>query len=243
MSIPPAHSSAARSHYSRLFGGPFAAHDESDLRELSARMKDVPNNRRARPRRGDLAPSAFVYLGQFLAHDLTRDETPLARPLAPQKTENFHTPRLNLESIYGGGPKRSAHLYDRSKRGSETFLLGETTVATQNNIAATLDDFFRRNGRPMLADDRNDQHLILGQLHVTFLQFHNKLTDLVRRGAFADEAFVNETVFDTARRLTVWHYQWFIRHEFLNYFILPVVLIDLVRHGACLFRLNVKEPR
>ena len=59
------------SHYSRIFGGPFAGHDESHLRELSMRMKDIPENRRGRPRRGDLAPSAFVYLGQFLDHDLT----------------------------------------------------------------------------------------------------------------------------------------------------------------------------
>jgi hypothetical protein len=62
-----------QSHYSRLFGGPFAGHDEVHLRELSMRMKDIPENRRGRPRRGDLAPSGFVYLGQFLAHDLTRD--------------------------------------------------------------------------------------------------------------------------------------------------------------------------
>src|SRR6266404_6162123 len=85
MSFPSAQSSITRSHYCRLFGGSFARHDESDLRALSARMKDVPENRRGRPRRGDLAPSAFVYLGQFLDHDLTRDETPLAQAEAAPK--------------------------------------------------------------------------------------------------------------------------------------------------------------
>jgi len=48
------------SHYSRLFGGPYAGHDEMHLRELSTGMKDIPQNRRGRPRRGDLAPSALV---------------------------------------------------------------------------------------------------------------------------------------------------------------------------------------
>ena len=236
MSFPSAQSSITRSHYCRLFGGSFAGHDESDLRALSARMKDVPENRRGRPRRGDLAPSAFVYLGQFLDHDLTRDETPLAQAeAAPERTENFHTPRLNLESVYGGGPEKSPQLYDCSKRGAETFLVGETSAASE--ISVTRDDFFRRNGRPMLADDRNDQHLILAQLHVSFLQFHNKLVDLLKRGAFADE-----TIFQTARRLTVWHYQWIVRHEFLNYFILPDVLIDIERHGARLFHLNGNKP-
>src|SRR2546423_4297906 len=97
------------SHYSRLFGGPFPSHDETHLRELSMRMKDVPENRRDRPRLGDLAPSGFVYLGQFIAHDLTRDETRLEHAsAAPEETRNFRTARLNLESIYGGGPNQSA---------------------------------------------------------------------------------------------------------------------------------------
>ena len=30
------------SHYSRLFGGPFAGHDETYLCELAARMRDIP---------------------------------------------------------------------------------------------------------------------------------------------------------------------------------------------------------
>src|SRR5437879_11119755 len=102
------------SYYSRLFGGPFAGHDETHLRELSARMKDIQQNRRGRPRRGDLAPSGFVYLGQFLDHDLTRDETRLEHePAAPERTRNFHTPQLNLESVYGYEPQESRDLYNR----------------------------------------------------------------------------------------------------------------------------------
>src|ERR1700731_84467 len=130
------------SHYSRLFGGPFAGHDETNLRELSVRMKDIPENRRGRPRRGDLAPSAFVYLGQFLDHDLTRDETRLEHAsAAPQKTRNLQAPRLNLESIYGGGPKRCPDLYDLSESGSETFLLGETKAMLGGKIPSTGNDF------------------------------------------------------------------------------------------------------
>src|SRR5947199_10747164 len=112
------------SHYSRLFGGPFAAHDETHLRELSMRMKDIPQNRRGRPRRGDLAPSGFVYLGQFLAHDLTRDETKLEHASTdPERTKNPNAPRPHLERLYGGGPKKSPALDDLSERGRETLLL------------------------------------------------------------------------------------------------------------------------
>src|SRR5882762_3646030 len=130
--------SSAPSHYSRLFGGPFPGHDESHLRELSLRMKDVPQNRRGRPRRGDLAPSGLVYLGQFLDHDLTCDETRLAdAAAAPETTKNFHTPLLDLENVYGGGPENSPCLYDLSVRGAETFLLGQTAAVPREQIPST----------------------------------------------------------------------------------------------------------
>src|SRR5205807_8148823 len=154
------------SYYSRLFGGPFAGHDETHLRELSARMKDIRQNRRGRPRRGDLAPSGFVYLGQFLDHDLTRDETRLEHAsAAPERTRNFHAPRLNLESVYGNGLQQSPDLYDLSESGSETFLLGQTEPLPREQIPSTPSDFYRPNGSALLADHRNDQHLILAQLH------------------------------------------------------------------------------
>src|ERR1700687_6175190 len=190
MSRPPNRSSSPSSHYSRLFGGPFAGHDETHLRELSMRMKDIPENRRARPRRGDLALSVVVYLGKFLDHDLTRDETSLEHAsVAPERTKNLHAPRLNLESVYGGGTKKSHGLLDLSESGSEAFLLGNTKALPQKKIPSTPDDFYRRNGRPLLADDRNDQHLILAQLHVVFLQFHNRIVNYLKRSGAGDKAF------------------------------------------------------
>ena len=232
---PPESSFSAQSHYSRLFGGPFSVHDETHLRELSSRMKDVPQNRRGRPRRGDLAPSGFVYLGQLLDHDLTRDETRLEHAgQPPEETANLHSPRLSLQSLYGGGPTKSPELYDFSEPGAETFLLGETRAMPK--IPPTREDFYRRNGKPLLADARNDQHLIIAQLHVAFLQFHNRIVHFLKRGYFADAAFANETIFETARRLVIWHYQWIVRNEFLKWFVLPEVLADIERGGPHLFR-------
>src|SRR5437660_7516511 len=225
------------SNYSRMVGGPFQGHNEMHLRECSMRMKDIPKNRRGRPRLGDLAPSGMVYLGQFLDHDLTRDETRLEHASnAPEKTTNLRIPRLNLESVYGGGPRRSSHLYDRSEVGSEIFLLGQTSAVPKRKIVSTPDDFYRRNGRPVLADERNDQHLIIAQLHVGFLQFHNRLVEHLKRNEFTEHVFPNENIFDTARRLTVWHYQWIIRNEFLRWFILPEILRDIETHGTRFFK-------
>lgn len=232
---PPESSFSSRSRYSRLFGGPFSGHEETHLRELAARMKDVPKNRRGRPRRGDLAPSGFVYLGQLLDHDLTWDRTRLEHAgQPPEETANLHSPRLNLESLYGGGPTKSPELYEFSEPGAETFLLGKTRAMPK--IPATRDDFCRRKGKPLLADARNDQHLIIAQLHVAFLQFHNRIVHVLKRGHLAGSAFANETIFETARRLVIWHYQWIVRNEFLEWFVLPEILADIKRAGPRFFR-------
>lgn len=244
MSDPPDSTLSNVPHYSRLLGGPFGSHDEADLRRLAAQMKDIPTNRRGRRRQGDLAPSAFVYLGQFLAHDLTRDETRLehAGDEPPEKTRNRHASRLNLETVYGGGPTRSPRLYDNSERAAEKFLLGKTKPLPKQRIPSTQDDFFRLDGEAVMADTRNDQHLVIAQLHVIFLKFHNRIVDLLKRGELSEQTQPNETIFETAQRLSIWHYQWIIRNEFLRWFMLPQILIDIERNGPRLFKPNGAIP-
>ena len=55
-------------------------------------------------------------------------------------------------------------------------------------------------------------------------------------GELADALSRNETVFETAQRLTTWHYQWIVRNEFLHWFVLPEVLKDIERDGARFFK-------
>src|SRR5581483_4841622 len=244
MSCPQDSMPTADFHYGRLFGGPFAGHAEADLRDLAAEMKEVPQNRRGRRRQGDVAPSVFVYLGQFLAHDLTHDETRLenAARQSPVQTRNRHSPRLNLESVYGGGPQRSPELYDFRHRGAETFLVGRTKALPKKGIGSTQDDLFRSDGKAVLADRRNTQHLIIAQLHLVFLKFHNRLVDLLTRSKSAGLALPGETIFAAARRLCVWHYQWIVRNEFLRWFALPEVLADIERNGRLFFSPSAQPP-
>jgi hypothetical protein len=56
-----------------------------------------------------------------------------------------------------------------------------------------------------IADDRNDENLIVAQFHVAMLRFHNAIVDSL--GAAAS--------FEEARRLTRWHYQWLVINAFL----------------------------
>ena len=64
---------------------------------------------RARASRRAAIPAGFTYLGQFIDHDITFDPTPFgAAPRRPAALVNLRTPRLDLDSLYGGGPDAAA---------------------------------------------------------------------------------------------------------------------------------------
>jgi len=65
-------------------------------------------------------------------------------------------------------------------------------------------------GTAKIADPRNDQTLIILQLHIAMQKFHNRLVDYMRAAGVPRAA-----VFESARRLARWHYQWIVIHEFL----------------------------
>src|SRR5690242_8161208 len=53
------------------------------------------------------------FLGQFIDHDFTFDQTStLGVPTAPETTRNGRNPTLNLDNVYGGGPIANPELYD-----------------------------------------------------------------------------------------------------------------------------------
>ncbi|MET0245599.1 MAG: heme peroxidase family protein [Sphingomonas sp.] len=77
---------------------------------------------------------------------------------------------------------------------------------------AELPEALRPNGssdnwsrRAFIGDSRNDENLIVAQLHTAFLRFHNAVVDWL--GAAA--------TFAKARQLVTWHYQWLIVNAYL----------------------------
>src|SRR5688572_14272196 len=57
--------------------------------------------------------AGFTFIGQFIDHDITFDNTPLALQKAdPDATANFRTPRYDLDSVYGRGPVQEPQFYD-----------------------------------------------------------------------------------------------------------------------------------
>jgi hypothetical protein len=166
--------------------------------------------------------SGFTFVGQFVDHDITFDHTPLNEQESdPDATTNFRTPRYDLDAIYGRGPNLDTQFYDPADR--DKFLLVPTSYSTIRtdtlNSSQVLydvprvganDPAGRPAGKAIIADPRNDQTLIVLQIHVAMQLFHNKLVDLMRQNGIPRSA-----VFESARRLARWHYQWMVTHEFL----------------------------
>jgi Animal haem peroxidase len=167
-------------------------------------------------------PAGTTFFGQFLDHDMTFDaESRLGRPTAPHSTRNLRTPALDLDSVYGAGPVADQHLYDPQDRAK---LLVES--------GGVFEDVPRRADRAaIIADPRNDEHLIIAGLHCAFLRFHNRAVDHLR-----SRPRPPVDVFAAARRLTTWHYQWLILHEFLPLIVGRRTVRDVLRHGRRFYR-------
>jgi Animal haem peroxidase len=169
-----------------------------------------------------LLTSGFTFVGQFVDHDITFDTTTLSDQQSdPYATTNFRTPRYDLDAIYGRGPNTDPHLYDPNDRDKFKIEKRPYTAIRGVPVSGTVYDVPRdATGKARtvvagvekstIADPRNDQTQILLQLHVAMPLFHNKLVDLMRK-----QFVPRSAVFESARRLARWHYQWIVIHEFL----------------------------
>lgn len=164
-------------------------------------------------------PAGFATLGQFVAHDITADRSLLAPHATPESLRNSRVPRLDLECVYGDGPVGNPFLYDRDD--PDRLLLGASAAG------GPADDLPRNHqGTALVGDPRNDVHLLISQLHVAFLKFHNRVVDHLREKGTPDGE-----IFDEARRLVRWHYEWVVVHEFLPLTVGEELLADLETKG------------
>jgi hypothetical protein len=147
----------------------------------------------------DRIRAGYTFLGQFIDHDLTFDPTSvLEQQIDPGATRNFRTPVLELDSLYGLGPAQQPYLYDRDK--PFQFLLGPDGHDLPRNS----------QGRALIGDPRNDENVIISQLHLLMLKFHNKVY-ATETGGGPDSV----ARFEEAQRIVRWHYQWIVVNEFL----------------------------
>jgi hypothetical protein len=165
--------------------------------------------------------AGVTFLGQFLDHDLTFDTTSrLGIPTSPEATPNARTPAFDLDSVYGTGPVTQPALYESDR------------LRLRIESGGLFEDLPRdASGTAIISDKRNDENLMIAGLHCAIILTHNRaVADLIAQGVPTAQ------VFDRARQLVSWHYQWIILKEFLPLIIGQDVVTDILTNGRRWYR-------
>jgi hypothetical protein len=163
--------------------------------------------------------AGWPFFGQFTAHDITADRSSLRSHVNPSQLRNAHTPQLNLESLYGGGPAGNPYLFERSDPAK--LLTGPDGHDVLRNY----------EGTAVIGDPRNDSHVFMSQMHLAFVRAHNAFVDLVR-----SEGTPESELFETAAQELRWHYQTVILREFLPLLVGPDMVASLLDEGPRFYR-------
>ncbi|MEL6665195.1 MAG: peroxidase family protein [Pseudomonadota bacterium] len=162
--------------------------DDAEALDLEFGSKDVP--------------AGYTYFGQFVDHDITFDPTPLGvRVSDPNALDNFRTPRLDLDCVYGTGPSDQPFMYEKDGQ----FRIGKIDGTNIPDLPRTP----APHSRAIIGDMRNDENSIVAQVQLAFLLAHNRLVRQAKK-----EGLPNP--FMAARRTLTWLYQWIVWHDFLD---------------------------
>ena len=179
---------------------PPAEHLDQDL----VNMADVMAARL--PGTSDI-PAGYTYFGQMVAHDMSRlsDSQFAPRPASPS---------LDLDSLYGDGFYDPRVFLDRT---TGKFGIGKTYPKGAS------EDLPRDGcGIPRIPDLRNDDNLLLGQMHLAWMNIHNDFCDKVRYLPAQD-------AFESARKNTIILFQYLVLNDFLNQICHPDVYQYIVK--------------
>ncbi len=206
-------------------------------------------------------PSGYTFFGQFIDHDVTLETTTdLGQEIRGDfDLKNARTPDLDLDSVYGGGPKVTPHLF-RLPYIRVGHVISEHGSGVRHDLFRTKASYHYgpEGGRPMalVGDPRNDENIIISQLHAAFVAFHNRTADILvergfgddrerycRRDAYCGTAELAEAlsdehkakIFQAAQDHTIHYYHRLIVEDFLPRVIGPRHTESLIKRGRDFF--------
>ncbi|KIT14268.1 peroxidase family protein [Jannaschia aquimarina] len=175
------------------------------------------------------ADAGMTFLGQFIDHDVTLDATSaLGTRIDPATIPNVRTPALDLDCVYGAGPEASNILYGEGEQ-EQMLLYGRDENPL--DLARTC------AGKALIGDPRNDENIIVAQVHSLFIELHNILMskvmendgpaadiracahDGISKQVWMDHVKKKLESFEEVRRFIRLHYQWIVWNEFLPAFV------------------------
>lgn len=166
------------------------------------------------PARATTVPVGHVFFGQFIDHDITLDLTSsIGAVNSPSASANARTPTLDLDCVYGSGPEAHPYQYWSKKgpyKGAKLVTAFEMRRGSRRGAA---DTDLPRNGEgvAMIGDFRNDENRIVSQIQFGMISVHNKFCEELH----AKHKYEGKELYEEARKLTMWHYQWAVVHDFL----------------------------
>jgi hypothetical protein len=191
-------------------------------------------------------PAGYGIFGQFVDHDITFDPTSdIDRRNDPAALRNFRTPALDLDSMYRTNAEAAPYLYDH-EADERKLLTGEAAAPDAEDgggLSGLPGTDLQRNeqGIALIGDPRNDENVVVSQLQLAFVNFHNRVVDHLR-GPGSSLVEEGESVLEAAQRLVRWHYQWVVRHDFLPRICDRYVLGDIEERGRQHFVLPGRTP-
>ena len=172
---------------------------EPEVLRAIAGACDITNATRAETK---TVAAGWPVFGQYVAHDVTADRSPVTHHDDETLLRNVRSARLNLECLYGDGPTGNPYLYSRSD--GAKLLLGRNETGAEDDVPRN------QEGVALVGDPRQDVHLLISQMQVAFIKTHNRLADRLREDGVAEA-----DLFEEARRALRWHYQWVALNDFL----------------------------
>lgn len=168
-------------------------------------------------------PSAYTYLGQLIDHDVTRqaftnppvlNETTLPLSLDEiRSVPNARSAGLDLDCIYGPAIEQGTSFeVPRDPQNNEKLKLERMAGLPPTP------ELPRETASPhpaLIGDRRDDENLMVSQLHLAFMLAHNKLVD-------------QNATFETARQTLRRHYQWMVVNDYLFKIADPAIVKDVL---------------
>ena len=227
----------AGNRFGRLFDLPPLYLNPHDLIELG--KVNGPMDGKKQADRTKSVPVGLIFFGQFVDHDITLDiSSSFSSNAEPENTPNTRTPTLDLDCVYGLGPEAHPYLYHAAGDFSGVKLL--TGADVPNPVAFEKDDLARSvQGTAIIGDPRNDENRIVSQLQLGMIRFHNRVVDHLSGGK---KKLSGKELFEEARRLTTWHYQWVVVNEYLVAVCGGYIVDEILACGRRLYCPNGGEP-
>jgi hypothetical protein len=144
--------------------------------------------------------AGLTYLGQFIDHDLTfEDKSNLNNPgvVDINTLVNESTSWFDLDNVYGA---------------NNQFLNAQGLFDIAVNSVGEEDLPRGPDGRAIIADPRDEENLIVAQLQLAFLKFHNKVFNELQ---LANPTWLLPQLVTQAKRMVQWHYQHIVINDFL----------------------------